>query len=210
MKWPLVLTLVFSLQVFAQMENVQSPSPQDLSATSLQAADSGGASGSQVAQNIQNLKESDIQVQLEAPKKPVENESPFLKVLFALAVLGILGYGSVVLARKYRYSNGKSPAMQINVLTQHYLGPKKSLAIVRVAGESILIGVTDHNISMIKSLSLLDEDVPEEIPKEFAPLLATKSKAQMIKEDGDSKDDFSMAGIKDFVSTRLKNMRTID
>jgi flagellar biosynthetic protein FliO len=48
----------------------------------------------------------------------------------------------------------------IEVIAQHHLGPKKSIAVVRVAGEAVLIGVTDNNISILKSLALLDEDLP--------------------------------------------------
>ncbi len=87
---------------------------------------------------------------------------------------------------------------------------------MRVAGESILIGITDHNISMIKSLSLLDDEVPEEAPKSFGHVLGdfheeekTSSKKRSAKESElDSDEEFAIRGIKDIVSKRLKGMRS--
>ena len=96
--------------------------------------------------------------------------------------------------------------MQIKVLSQHYLGPKKSLVIVRVAGESILVGVTDSNISMIKSLALIDDEVPVETPKNFADALNSE-KAPMMKlskaasstvgmSQDELEEEFSFSGLK--------------
>ncbi len=79
----------------------------------------------------------------------------------------------------------------------------------------MLIGMTDHNINMIKSLSLLDEDVPEEINHSFQTVFQktevqaqSNSQAQVAKNE--EPEDFSISGIRDFVSTRLKNMRSLD
>jgi flagellar protein FliO/FliZ len=166
-------------------------------------------------------KESDIPVQLEPAKKSSSDHSLYFKAVLSLIVIGGMGVAGYVLIGRYRRANlGKNPATQIKVLTQHYLGPKKSLAIVRVAGESVLIGITDHNISMLKSLSLLDEDIPEEIPQQFSSLFSSKSE-DLIEEPQLAKpmtmalskveeEEFSISGIKDFVSTRLKNMRTLE
>lgn len=172
--------------------------------------------------SIVSKAEKDIAVQLEPVKKEQAAEGS-MKLIMGLGVLGILAAGGIFLVNKYRRANlNPSVAPEIKILRQHHLGPKKSLAIIRVAGESILIGVTDHNINMIKSLSLLDDDVPEETPvgfgnvmQRFAPPAnegassgnsgnATRS-AQT--EEG---EDFSISGIKDFVSSRLKNMRNLE
>ena len=144
-----------------------------------------------------SISESDIPVNLEAHKKTAQADSPWVRMIMMLIVVGGLSFGALIFIRRTKNKNGaKTDAPEIKVLTQHYLGPKKSLAIIRVAGESILVGVTDQNISLIKELSLLDEDIPTNVPKDFNQSL----------EDA---EDFSMSGIKDFVSTKLKNMRTI-
>jgi flagellar protein FliO/FliZ len=167
--------------------------------------------------STKNLKEDEILVNLEATKKVSAAENPLLRFFFSICIVGILGFGAFYLIRKYRFGNPKSQATQIKVLSQHFLGPKKSLAIIRVAGESILVGITDHNISMIKSLSLLDEDIPEETPKEFHSVFGQARKNQTAEEaekqnekDAESREDFSISGIKDFVSLKMKNMRSLE
>lgn len=171
-------------------------------------------------------KESEIPLNLEAPKKAASEDSGIFRILFTLSILGIVGVGAFFFLRKYSVPKAMKQQTQIKVLQQHYLGPKKSLAIVRVAGESILIGVTDHNISMIKSLSLLDDEVPEEAPQSFGKVLGSKSNFK-DSDDNDRDDDdqstpprkrsakdldmdeeFAISGIKDIVSKRLKGMRS--
>lgn len=154
----------------------------------------------------QNLSESEIPLQLDKPKVAESQAGSLFKALFGIAIVGILATVAYMMIKKHSIKNAKNPHTQIKVLTQHYLGPKKSLAIVRVAGESILIGVTDQNINMIKSLSLLDEDIPEDVPTVFEKVLS-KSQA---KDLDIQEDDFSFTGIKDLVSSKLKNMRSLD
>lgn len=170
-------------------------------------------------------KESEIPLNLTGPKKAASEDSGIFRILFTLSILGIVGVGGYFFLRKYSVPKTKQHQTQIKVLQQHYLGPKKSLAIVRVAGESILIGVTDQNISMIKSLSLLDDEVPEEAPQSFGKVLGSKTEYK-DSDDNDNDDDqstppkkrsakdldmdeeFAISGIKDIVSKRLKGMRT--
>ncbi len=165
----------------------------------------------------QALKETEIPVHLEAAKKGAGNESPWMRMLGGLAVVGILSLGSYLFIKKTKGINRtSSQAPEIKVLAQHYLGPKKSLAIIRVAGESILLGVTENNINMIKSLSLLDEDIPETVPSNFESVFsstATDDEPAVLQKNKtktklDEDEEFSISGIKDVVTSRLKNMRT--
>lgn len=141
------------------------------------------------------LSEEQIPINLEATKPSQTTESPFVRLIASLSVVGILMTGGLLFVKKKGFKKSLLKENQIKILTQHYLGPKKSLAIVRVAGESILIGITDQAISHIKTLSLLDDEIPESPPKEFEGL---------IKEE-----DFSMKGIKDIVGHKMKNMRSL-
>lgn len=167
---------------------------------------------------IENKKESEIPLNLNSPKKASEEGSPIFRVILIVSMMGVLGTGAYIYLRKYSKTNftaGKNN--EIKVLTQHYLGPKKSLAIIRVAGESILIGVTDQNINMIKSLALLDDEVPEEIHSGnfsdmFANTPATKY-TPTVKSAPDAtldaeEEEFSIRGVKDVVSKKLKGMRS--
>ncbi len=140
------------------------------------------------------------------------------KLILTLLVLVGMFAAAYYLIKKYAYSNKINKSnMQIKVLSQHHLGAKKSLAIIRVAGESILIGVTDQNISMIKSLALIDDEIPAEISqKPFATNLTdleTTSEAQQLNDmaqinEQEIEDEFSFSGLKTNVSKKLKSMRT--
>jgi flagellar protein FliO/FliZ len=146
--------------------------------------------------------ENQIPVVLEKQAKADSASNPVARMLLGLGVLAVLGFGAFYYSKKnLKPGSKKDENLAIKIVTQHYLGPKKSLAIVRVAGESILVGITDNNISMIKSLSLLDEDVPEEVPKTF-----TKA----LNQAEENQEDFSISGIKDIVSNRLRNMRNLE
>lgn len=171
-------------------------------------------------EKVEILKESEIPLNLEKDKKPTQEGGGVFRILFTLSILGLVGAGAYFFLRKYKIPKGMKHQTQIKVLQQHYLGPKKSLAIVRVAGESILVGITDHNISMIKSLSLLDDEVPEEAPQNFDRVLGGMDDADEVDtpapvarknrvKDLDADEEFAISGIKDIVSKRLKGMRSL-
>ncbi len=232
MKW--ILSLLFVISVSAHAADKEAPTseaaPAAVTAEATNDAAATAATADAVATKdlpkIDNRKESEIPLNLEKQKNAGTEGSSWFRILMTLSILGAVGCGAFIFLRKYSIPKERKHQTQIKVLQQHYLGPKKSLAIIRVAGESILIGVTDHNISMIKSLSLLDDEVPEEAPKSFGKTMATfeedeeeqqfspepkervtfKSRAKETAST-DADDEFAISGIKDIVSKRLKGMR---
>ncbi len=63
----------------------------------------------------------------------------------------------------------------IRVVETRYLGPKKSLVLVEVGGEYLLLSSSDAGLSFIKQIDMLEEiEVVEEKPEQssFATLLA--------------------------------------
>ncbi len=145
--------------------------------------------------------EESIPVNIGAVKKASTPESSMGRLVWVMGVMILVAGGAYFFARKYGRP-GQSQQTQIKILTQYYVGPKKSLAIVRVAGESMLVGITDHSINLIKSLSLLDEEVPEATPAQFEKVMQDQDKVQQL-----SGEEFSIRHIKDVVSLKLKGMR---
>jgi len=138
------------------------------------------------------------------------------RVMVTLGVLAIL-LGATIFGLK-RFSKRRANRNQntrIKVLTQYPLGPKKGLAIVQVSGEAILLGVTDHNISMLKTLSLIDDEFPDELPRNFNSALDDLGHEEADRKGSSlsgvhEQDDFAVRGlseIRDKVSTRLRNMK---
>lgn len=72
----------------------------------------------------------------------------------ALVVVIICIYGGIWVLKKMttrRHSGGRK-AYMLEVLETAYIDPKKSLSLVRVADRSVLIGVTDNQISVLTEL----------------------------------------------------------
>jgi flagellar protein FliO/FliZ len=86
--------------------------------------------------------------------------SPWMRLVgCAIVVIMVAGVTIVGIKKAARKRNIGGKKVRIEVLHQHFLGPKKSLALIHVAGEAILIGVTDHSINMIKPVALIDDEV---------------------------------------------------
>jgi flagellar protein FliO/FliZ len=187
--------------------------------------------------NKATAKEDEIPLSLEATKKAGAGETTYFRIIMVVALLGILACGTFIFVRRAKTQNIKRNKNEIKILAQHYLGPKKSLAVVRVAGESILVGITDAHINMIKTLSLMDDELPEVTSQNFQSELdermnedvvhttqhqsaqskqksATYNRKSQINTRANNPqeeemDEFSIKGIKDLVSSKLKNMRSI-
>ena len=163
--------------------------------------------------------EEQIPLNVDVVKKAADAPPASTRILLTGVIIASMLGAAYFFVRKYKTSNTINKSnMQIKVLSQHYLGPKKSLAIIHVAGESILVGITDTNISMIKSLALIDDEVPVTVPKNFADAMtnSTKSAAKVTTtaqgdafDENDLEEEFSFAGLKDSVSKKLKSMRSI-
>jgi flagellar protein FliO/FliZ len=135
------------------------------------------------------------------------------EVTFITLAIGftLLSGGFILMRRWVRKKVGKGAPLQIKIIGQHYLGPKKSLAVVRVAGESILIGITDHNISCIKALSLLDEELPAPDEKiQFSESLKKHSDDSFAEDEGENFSIAALTEIKDRVSSKLRELKELN
>lgn len=162
--------------------------------------------------------ESEIPVLTKLAAPGAQGKSLWGRLVASLVVILLVAGGMVLFSKQWaKRRTGLSQHHQIKVLTQYGLGPKKSLAIVRVAGESILIGITDQNISMLKSLALLDEDLPMDIPKSFPEELQqslpvadrVSLTGAVAKVDTKEAEDFSFGTVRDMVASRLREMRSL-
>ena len=160
---------------------------------------------------FENKTEKEIPLNFENKKNQSASEGSIFKFLLFLGILGTLLTGVWVLLKKYKTQKVSKNHNEIKVLAQHYFGTKKSIAVVRIAGESLLVGITDNQINLIKSLALLDDELPEVSPNDFSKVMRDKNKLESSnsEEELSEGEEFSIKGIKDIVSTKLKNMRSI-
>lgn len=70
----------------------------------------------------------------------------------------------------------------IRVIENRYLGPRRSLMLVEVGGEYLLLGVTNDRVSLLKQIDMVEtgELIPDE---RFSSVLQGKVK-QMFKKTG--------------------------
>ncbi len=134
-------------------------------------------------------------------KKSTESGGLVQMLLSLLAVAFLLAMSFLGIKRWLKNKKVQLTDSKIRVLTQHSVGSRKSLAIIRVAGETMLIGITNQNINMIKSLDFLDE---EENYEDFSPEQVPDHLGQE-----NLSDDFSIGGIREFVSKGLKGMKEL-
>ena len=154
--------------------------------------------------------ETEIPVKLEATKKAEAAASPWMRMTLGMIVVGLMAGTSWFLMKRKTLKLGKPEVTpEVKILAKHYLGPKKELFIVRIAGDSMLLGVTESNINLIKSLSLLDEDIPEDVPQSFAQSLNKQDNKNSDKVESSKEDDFSISEIASVVSSKLRNSRMI-
>ena len=95
------------------------------------------------------------------------------KMIAALVLVIACIYGALyLLGRLMGKRGGKAAAgRNLEVLESTYVGPKKSVSLLRVGDRSVLVGVTDTGISMLTELSeqetaslLAAQDAPAEDP----------------------------------------------
>lgn len=186
-------------------ETIEPPAPQAVPVAALPKVE------------INKLPENQIPVLANTKDVKKAEGGTLYRLMATLGVLAaLLGAATFGLKRWMKTSGKNKENTRIKMLTQHHLGPKKSLAIIQVAGESLLIGITDQNISMLKTLSLLDDEIPEAVPTNFNNAMADfdedsdESNVAAIDADSAGDEDFTISGlaeIRDKVSTRLKGKR---
>jgi flagellar protein FliO/FliZ len=110
--------------------------------------------------------ESQIPVLKEEKMGKQASSSPWLRLIGSALFVMVFAAGMFIAVKKFsKDRNVIGKKAKIEILHQHFLGPKRSIALIQVAGEAILIGITDHNINMIKSVALIDDESDE--PQDF-------------------------------------------
>lgn len=78
-----------------------------------------------------------------------------VKTICALIVVLFAMYAGVYLLKRFmgRHGRGEGGVSTLEVLETTHLGPKKSVSLIRVGDRSVLVGVTDQQISVLSELS---------------------------------------------------------
>jgi flagellar protein FliO/FliZ len=174
-----------------------------------------GASTEITTLDAKNRSEREIPL-FEKKKDRSQDDSSSTRIILTIAALvGLGGYFLWWMKNRTKMVNGPESLMKIKVLTQFHLGPKKSLAVVRVAGESLLLAITDSQISLIKTLSLLDEELPEIPAQDFGQALTAQTggdiprlKISEVEAEASNDEEFSFGpAVKTTLTQKIPMLR---
>ncbi len=75
-----------------------------------------------------------------------------------LLIVGLL-YGVLVFVKKYGISikGGKQGSVNINILNSQMIMPKKFISVVQVEDKLLVLGVSEHSITLLKELDQHEE-----------------------------------------------------
>lgn len=134
------------------------------------------------------VKESEIPVVMSTPKTTKTESNVIWRFLASAFLIAVVGGALMYAARRWSRQKDKGGKQaRIEVIHQMHLGPRKSLALIRVSGEVMLVGITDHNINMIKSIALIDDELESAVKGDF---------------NGFLDDEFAMEDVRTIMSSR--------
>jgi flagellar protein FliO/FliZ len=177
---------------------IKEGSVTEAKATPLNAASTEAPASAEAAKTVvtstpaapgKEAKESDIPVFLTSTNGEKSGSNVLWRLVASLALLLVVAGGVTFAMRRWGRSRDKGgKTARIDIMHQLHLGPRKSLALVRVSGEAMLIGVTDHNINMIKQVTLIDDELEGVLNKDF---------------NGFLEDEFSIEDVRSALNSRV-------
>ncbi|MCI0521603.1 MAG: flagellar biosynthetic protein FliO [Chloroflexi bacterium] len=95
--------------------------------------------------------------------QPDDSASTFMLSLSVLLKLGVvigLIYASLYLLRRMQPGSASPRPRQLTLVETMHLSPRQKLHMVRVGGQTYLIGATDQALSLLSAVEGLPEDAP--------------------------------------------------
>ncbi len=101
--------------------------------------------------------------------KPAEAKGTGIwRLVASLAVVAVTAVIALYASKRWTRQKDKGgQKVRIEMMHQLHLGPRKSVGLIRVAGETMLIGITEQNINMIKAVTLIDDELESVVNKNF-------------------------------------------
>lgn len=178
----MILTAVFCIHAFAATDESKTSDEALVQAAETMMKEDRAAVTAPAATET-SKKESEIPLILPPKKTEKEAGTPLgLRVGISLALIFVAGGVMLYATRRWARPKDKAASKaRIEILHQFHMGPRKSLALVRVAGEVMLIGVTDHNINMLKPVTLIDDELEGLIGKDFNNFLEDEFSVEDVR-----------------------------
>lgn len=157
--------------------------------TDVKSASTDTATSEATPVNAMETNEAQIPVFLSGKSTDKSSGNVLWRLVASVALLTVVGGALFYATKKYSRTKDKGGnKARIEIMHQLHMGPRKSVALLRVSGETFLIGVTDHNINMLKSVTLIDDELENVMNKDFNNFL---------------EDEFSMEDVRTALDSRV-------
>lgn len=159
------------------------PAKTDASKTDAgKTSDTAAAAGATSTPATADAKESDIPVFLSQKSSGGASSNIALRMVLSFVLLASVGGALWFANRRWGRTRDKGGnKARIEIMHQLHLGPRKSVALIRVAGEALLIGVTDQNVNMLKPVTLIDDELENAMSKDFNNFLEDEFSLQDVR-----------------------------
>lgn len=129
--------------------------------------------------------ESDIPAFRGKDAEKSASSSPWTRLFLGAGVVMTMAIGALFAAKRFGKRNNVqgSKKIHLDIVSQKAISPKQNLLVVRIAGEHILVGATDHSINMIKTVSLIDDEADNSLPQDFNNFLEDEFVEQSISSN---------------------------
>ena len=134
-------------------------------------------------------KESEIPVVMSSAKPEGAKDNGIWRLVASLGVVAVTAAIALFAAKRWGRKKDKGgQKARIELMHQLHMGPRKSIGLIRVAGETILVGITDQNINMLKAVTLIDEELEHIAHKDFNGFLEDEFSIEDVRTALTGKD----------------------
>lgn len=85
-----------------------------------------------------------------------------IKLIFPLLIICLMLYGLLVFVKRYSFKRGGSSLINIKVINNQMIMPKKFLSVVKVKDKLLILGISDNNITLLKEIDADENDISNE------------------------------------------------
>mgnify|MGYP001198558185 FL=1 len=85
-----------------------------------------------------------------------------IKLIFPLLVICLMLYGLLVVVKKYSFKRGGKSLLDIKVINNQMIMPKKFLSVVKVKDKLLILGISEANITLLKEIDADETDLVNE------------------------------------------------
>lgn len=86
-----------------------------------------------------------------------------IKLIFPLLIICLMLYGLLVFVKKYSFKRGGSSLLNIKVINNQMIMPKKFLSVVKVKDKLLILGISENNITLLKEIDADEADLSSEV-----------------------------------------------